>query len=153
MDGLSVCANIIAVIQITAETIALCYDFRAALNQSPWSLTIILDQLKGLRTVLERLERLADDKRTATILLQHGNNALHHLCNSADGPLVSCCRELAALQKLLGASKLAGRQGSVKHAFIQALGWRLKEGEVKTCLARIERCKSTLNLALTADEA
>lgn len=154
MDGLSVCANIISVIQLTAETVSLCYDFRAALKQSPWSLTLILDEIRELRTVLEKLERLARDQYTCNTSAKSNCNALELLCNdSVGGPLISSRREIAVLQKLLCAPKLAGRHGSARHALIQALGWRLKDGEVKACLARLERCKSTLTLALTADEA
>jgi hypothetical protein len=35
-------------------------------------------------------------------------------------------------------------------AFTRVIKWTLKEEEAKECLARLERCKSTINLAITS---
>lgn len=43
-------------------------------------------------------------------------------------------------------------EGSKKKALIQAVGWKLMDGDARDCLERIERCKNTLALAISADE-
>nr|OQO16740.1 hypothetical protein B0A51_15282 [Rachicladosporium sp. CCFEE 5018] len=99
MDPLSLCANIITVLQAANDLIHICYDYRAVLKDRPWSLTRVYDEVLELRALLEQLEHLASD---------------------------------------LSAS--------------ESLGWRLKDSEAKTCLTRLEKCKTTLTLALTADQ-
>lgn len=149
MDGLSVAANIIAVIEATHEVIRICYDFRAALKQSPWALTRILDEVLDLRNVLEKLEQLL----TWGATLSTSSTSLLVLSDHPNSPLARCTAELGKLEGLLGSSAWKGKDGSKRRAFIQALGWRFKDGDVVACLGRIQRCKTTLHLALTADEA
>lgn len=149
MDPFSLCANIITVLQATYDLISICYDFRAVLKQSPWSLSRALDEAVELRAILERLERLS---RKHGVKYSHGSRSFEALCNSDQGPLAGCLHELSLLRKLLDAPKLAGKEGTKRHALVQALGWRLKDADAKACFLRLERYKSSLNLALSADE-
>ena len=151
MDPLSVSTGVITILQATTAIISVCYDFRAALKDKPWSLTDIINELKGLRNILESLEELAQDldqpqgpdKRPIFELLS----------NSDNGPLVICQRELNILDKKIRASSYAGTNGSRRKAVLQALRWQLKDRDAKECLERIERCKTTLILALDGNQA
>ena len=153
MDPFSLCANVITVLQATYDIISICYDFRAALKQSPWGLTRVLDNVTDLRTILERLERLASEEEDLPQKSSSRRKNLELLSAPNSGPLACCRRELDRLSKILSPSSLAGAQGTKRHAFIRALGWRIKNQDIKVCLERLEKCKSTLSLALTADEA
>ena len=74
------------------------------------------------------------------------------LCKPPNGPLVQCENELADLQQLLESTVLRGKHGSKRRALIQTLGWRFKDSEVVLRLGRIQRLKTTLQLALSADQ-
>jgi hypothetical protein len=129
MDPLSVSTGVITILQATTTIISVCYDFRAALKDEPWSLTDIINELKGLRNILESLEELAQDldqpqgpdKRPIFELLP----------NSDNGPLVICQRELNILDKKIRASSYAGTNGSRRKAVLQALRWQLRDRDAK----------------------
>ena len=153
MDPLSITASIIAILQSTNSIISVCYDVKAALKQEPWSLTRIMDEVKDLRTVLETLERLASRLDDANSMDSKRKSVLEILCEPEMGPLASCLRELTFLEDKITLSNSMGSSNTKRRAFLQAMGWQLKDLDAKLCLERIERCKSTLNLAITADEA
>ena len=153
MDPLSVTASIIAVLQATSTVISICYDFRAAIKNAPRVLTSILDEAKDLRSVLETLETLVHKANgPETWTLQH-RPVFELICKPDEGPLAACLEELTKLESLLAISQQGARPVSIRRAFLSSLGWTLKESDAKLCLRRIERCKSTLNLAITADDA
>jgi hypothetical protein len=153
MDPLSITASIIAILQATNSIISICYDVKAALKQEPWSLTRIMDEVKDLRTVLETLERLASRLDDPNSMDSKRKPVLEILCEPEMGPLARCIRELTFLEDKITSSNRMGSSGTKRRAFLQAMGWQLKDQDAKLCLERIERCKSTLNLAITADEA
>lgn len=103
MDPLSLCANIITVLQAAHDVITICYDFRAACKGRPWSLSRVLDQVMDLRSVLERLEKIAAEHDGTS---NKSQDAMRLLCASNSSPLVACEQELRALQKLLLPSKV-----------------------------------------------
>lgn len=149
MDPFSLCANIITVLQAAHDVITICYDFRAACKGRPWSLSRVLGQVIDLRSVLERLEKIAAEQGLTST---KSGDAMKLLCASDSSPLIACEQELRALQKLLLPSKYAGKPGTRRYALIESLGWRLKDSDAKAYLERIEKCKSTLAPALSADQ-
>ncbi|KAL3417181.1 hypothetical protein PVAG01_11181 [Phlyctema vagabunda] len=152
MDPLSITVGIIALLQATNKVITVCYDFRAAVKEAPWSLTRTLDEIKDLRNVLETLEGLVDQPECIASKHLEERPALRLLQNSKDGPLASCLRELERLQEKIGSPNYARQPGTKRRALAEALKWRLKDRDATLCLERIERCKSTLKLAMHADE-
>jgi len=152
MDPLSISASIIAILQATNTVISVCYDFRAATKKTPWSLTRVIGEIKDLRNVLETLESLADELDDPSLLSSKKRPIFNLLCDPQDGPLAACFRELNYLKEKISFPADARKPDSTRRALIQALGWQLSDRDAKVCLERIERCKSTLNLAITADE-
>jgi hypothetical protein len=131
-------ASVIAVLQITASAINVCYVYQSGVRNAPRDLNRITDQLIGLRDVLENLLKLAQSKdgtRLSTLKLLIG----------PDGPLPKCEAELKHLVKKLEPASGGWRK------FGQAVTWPLKEGEVRATLDHMERTKAILHLALTAD--
>lgn len=161
MDPLSISASIIAVLQATNAIVSVCYDFRAVMKKTPWSLTYIIQELKDLRNILETLDRLADafddtpalNMQRQPALIMQRQPAFELLCEPERGPLASCLRELTYLEKKITSSNRVGKSDSKISAFMQVMCWQLKDRDARLCMERIERCKSTLNLAITADEA
>lgn len=151
MDPLTISTSVITLLQATTAIISVCYNFRAALKNAPWSLTSIIEELKCLRSILESLEELAQGLDKPSGLGKRP--VFESLSDPDNGPLVICLRELSILDKKMKSSGYAGTAGLRRKAALQALGWQLKDRDAKECLERIERCKTTLSLALTADEA
>lgn len=154
MDGLSVSASIIAVLQAAGIVLSICYDFRAIISESPWALTRLIEETRGLRDVLEKLESIASanpkglsEKSTDT------RKCLDVLCEPENGLLTSCLAELKLLEaKLDPFAKCRDTAPGNRAAFFRAVGWRFKSREAKAALERLERYKNTLCLALTIDQ-
>ena len=144
MDPLSVTAGVVAVLQAANAVISLCYDFRAAIKNSPWALTRILDEVRDLRNVLETIEQLSPGAEERPLLQM--------LIDPKYSPLTACFYELSALEQKINVTSNTTWPFKKRIALAKAISWKLNENEVKECLAKIERCKSTLSLAITADE-
>ena len=153
MDPLSVTANIITVLQVANSVLSVCYEFRAAVQKAPWSLTRVLDQVKDLRNLLENVEDAVESLHEETVENSKRRRNFAILCDHESGPLIRCQQELAQLEKKVISTYGSGKPASKRRAFIQVMGWKLKYAEAKECLERIDRCKDSIMLAMTADEA
>ncbi|MCJ1357579.1 MAG: hypothetical protein MMC33_007575 [Icmadophila ericetorum] len=137
MDGLSIAASIIAVLQAANAVISICYDYSAALKDAPWQLSKITAETKTLRNVLETLENLAAKAKGGDPAAASRLPSLTQLCEPIVGALPMCLVELDALNKKLAPPGWAGPSGSKKAALTQALRWPLKE--------RIRRSRSSVS--------
>lgn len=153
MDPLSISAGLIAILQKTGTVISICYDFKSALSNTPWALTRIVEELKGLRNVLEALEAVADDLHSAKSLSTVQRPNLELLCKPGDGLLELCAQDLTALELSLTTPDWQGKFGLKRKALAQAIGWRISAKDTLEVLNRIQRFKGTLGLALAADQA
>ena len=109
----------------------------------------VIDEVKDIRNILENLERLAeplDEKDTKR------RRAFELLCEPETGPLDRCLRELTILEEKIATPSWLGKSGLKRRAIMQVMGWQLKERDATVCLERIQRCKTTLALAITVDE-
>lgn len=140
MDPLSVTASAIAIIQIIGTIISLCDDYRHRVKNAAKEASRIVNELNGLRSVIDSLLLLLDDESKKS----SQNSALYKLAQS-DGRLTTCITELKALEK-----KLEPKEGW--RATKAAILWPLKEPDVKKVLHDIENTKSTVQLALEVDQ-
>jgi hypothetical protein len=149
MEGFSAAANVITVIQAANAVINICYNFRAALKKSPWALTRVLEEVTALRSVLERIELSVSSDQGPSVC---DSKALQVACSSVSGPLPTCLSALSHLEGILSSSMSPSGRASKFHALAQAVTWQLKDDEFIAILGRIERCKSTLSLAISTEE-
>lgn len=142
MDPLTISASIIAVIQVTSAVISICYDYRQGTKHASREVIQITDELNSLKDVLDALLRLVEktDPGNASRL------STFELLNKDDGPLRTCEGQLEALKKNL-------EPESGWKAVKRTLIWPLREGEVLKTMEALERLKSTMQLALSADQA
>ena len=152
MDGFSVVANVITVLQAANAVISICYDFRAALKTSPWALTRLLDELTDLRNVLESLEGALSSDSSLSSPTPEDSSSQISVTKSVNAPLSNCLAALSHLEGLLEASSLRHRKVSKWQALSQAVGWHFKDSEIEDILERVERYKNTLKLAIAAKE-
>ncbi|TVY84720.1 putative ankyrin repeat protein [Lachnellula suecica] len=143
MDPLSVTGTLIAVIQISSTVVSICYEYRQGAKNASREIVQISDELSSLRDVLEALLKLVERFEFST---SPARLATFELLVKPDGPLLTCQRELERLKKQLD-------PGVGWRAVRKALVWPLKEGEMKKALGALERLKSTMQLALSADQA
>lgn len=149
MDPLSITASIIAALQAASAVISAAYGIKAAMKDVPTTVLTIISDIIELRNILETLDQLAyegpctGDTDSRSSLKQRRSI---EMLSTPQGPLEVCRQELKILETLL-------EDYSRKGAFVQALRWQYGGDEIQTSLKRIERIKSTLNLAITVDSA
>lgn len=153
MDPLSIIASVIAVLQAANAVISVCYDFKAAMKDVPKTLTWIITEIQELRNVLETLDQLAsDDLNASPGSSLKRRRSFELLSNPETGPLAACLRELKSLETLIESRSGVNSRSRTK-ALVQVMKWQFGGEEIQLSLKRIDRIKSTLTLAITADEA
>ena len=139
MDPLSLTGTLIAVIQISSKIVSLCYEYQASLRSANAQISHIRNEITGVRDVVERLLRIAE--------ADNASYALPALQAAAgpDAPLKCCLSELKVIELSLDSSRS-------KNATSRLLSWPFKESEIRKSIDVLARIKSTLQLALAADQ-
>ncbi|KAH9215941.1 hypothetical protein DL95DRAFT_445710 [Leptodontidium sp. 2 PMI_412] len=143
MDPLSLTGTLIAVLQVTTKVISICYDYRQGVASASREVLQISSSLNSLKDVLESLLNLIEDSKSEKSTTKL---ATVELLAKDGGTLESCQAELLRLRR-----KLEPETGWRK--IRKSLVWPLKETEVRKALDELERSKSMMLLALSADQA
>jgi|HubBroStandDraft_4_1064222.scaffolds.fasta_scaffold371124_1 hypothetical protein len=143
MDPLSTLASLIAIAQISGTIISYCYDYRKGIKSAPWDLSRVLNEVTGLRDVVERLMKLVDDNEMA----KRGYFSTLEQMTGENGPFSQCQVELehlkAQLETPINGWKKLGRR----------LIWPLQEKSVMKSLETIRHIKSIIESALLVDNS
>jgi hypothetical protein len=136
VEPIGLTGTLIGILQVTCKIVMSCYEYHKTVKDAPIEISRILDELKSVRNVAERLESMTRG--------DNGNVLLSvRAMNDPGGPLQTCLQELSDLDSLLQPGKRTGR------AFI--LRWPLTKTQVERSLAAIGRIKDTLQLTLMTD--
>lgn len=137
MDPLSVTASIIAVLGLAHKMTTLCTELHS-LKGTRQDSTRILDEVKSLRAVLERLARLASDPNNSSSID-------FETINKPNGPVAKCLEELERLQEDL-------QKVSNSRFGVPIVSRALKEKGLECRLNRLSRAKQMLQLSLAVDQ-
>jgi hypothetical protein len=135
MDGLSVAASIIAVLQLTGEVVGYLKDIK----DCPKECQQCMNEASNLNSLLINLLFHLNQKKESASWY-----AAVEALDTKDGPIFQYKQ---ALEQLL--SKVDGQAGltNVK----KRLQWKFKKAEVASILARFERLKGLISIALEMD--
>lgn len=133
-------ASIIAVLQLTVATMSACYNYGSSVKNGSKDKKRIMDQLDGLKKVLEDVGQLVEDWGEATPQL----SAMVELLNGREG-FARCRDELETLK-----AKLEPKSSRLQ--FAQMLAWPLKEGDVRKTLDYLAQFQRSLGLAMNVDQ-
>lgn len=139
MDGLSAATAIIALIQVTAKLISICWEYKG-LKGATGAAKRLIDQLEGLKTLLVKVDELLDGQKPL------GSSHRRTLSEWATSERLSVFRE--TLQRLV--QQLQPYEGirSAKETIL----FPIRQKHLEEALEELERMKSSLNLALTVDQ-
>ncbi|MCJ1345987.1 hypothetical protein MMC31_004198, partial [Peltigera leucophlebia] len=137
MDPVSAAASVIAVIQISAELVALCRRCFSEVKEAKTDIQQFRNEVTSLDSILIDLRDLVDtpDGTKLPIL---------------DASLKQCQSTLEELVRKL--EKAEGNDNTMKRFGWRALKWPFNSSDVKKAIETIERHKNMFNLALTADQ-
>ena len=148
MDGLSIAASIITLIDATHKVISICQNYKASVKGADWELPRLIEEVESLRHVLQGLERLTKQAENADPAAMSQLLQLGRLCDPKTGTFALCLSELRTLEQKLTPPGWTGDSQPKLRNLIQALGWPLKKSFVKETLGNLERFKASLNLDL-----
>lgn len=143
MDGLSVAASIIAVVQVSWQVLGLCQTYYMEVKEARGDIKCLRNEMTSLGDVLTNLADLTEGPESAIL------PTLRQL-NRHDGPVQKCHQDLIELVAKLEAGQ---KRDHMKKFGLRALKWPFSKKDVVRLLAIIEKHKATFNLALTVDGA
>jgi hypothetical protein len=142
MDGLSVIASAVAVIQISAQVFDLCRTYYLNVKDARRDIQRLRHEVNSLQDILANVADLANAPQPSVLQTLS-------LIGQKDGPLEQCRLELTAL---LAKLDLGEGTSKVKLA-LRSLKWPLHSKEIDQVLLAIGRYKSSFVVALSTDQA
>lgn len=140
-EPISLAGSLIAILQICGKVISVCYEYRSGVKSAHREISLVLDEVTSVRNIIERLLNILDaDDISALPSLRS--------MNQPDAPLQKCLGELLDLKKSL---KLENKLKLILKR--STLVWPLRRADVERRLAVIASIKTTLQLAMSADNA
>ena len=140
MDGLSVAASLIAVVQLSAQVFSLCQEYYIGVKHARDEIQRLSNEVLAIHEILENISDLLDGPDTAKF-------STLALLDKKNGPAQQCAAQLQEIKTQLDPNEGMRKLGR------RALKWPLKSDNVNKMVLALERYKSTFTLALTTDQA
>ena len=150
MDPLSITGGVIAVLQATNSVLTLCYKIREGIRKTPWTFIQIIEETRDLRNIIEAIQLALDEPALSKEENSAQYRAAQDLSDFTKGPLSACLEELLAIESKIQPRSVERCLEYKRKALIHSIGWQLKEGEAMESIARLERCKNSLSLAINS---
>ena len=139
MSGLSEVASIMAVIDVSAKIISLCFQYSAAVRNSRKDIERLQKKVSNINDVFRQVEKLLDGQNKTLL------SATHNLSDS----LKECLRQLEELKTQLEPGKT---RNAMSRFGIRALKWPFTSKEIEKYIASLESYEQIYTLALLADQ-
>ncbi|KAH0533919.1 hypothetical protein FGG08_007466, partial [Glutinoglossum americanum] len=139
MDGLSGAASVIAVIDISAKILSLCFQYSVAVKDAKKDIERIQRKVTDIKAVLEKIKQLLDGRDRARL------STTHELSDS----LKECFRELEELKVELEPGKA---RKAMSRFGVRTLKWPFTSKQVEKIASSIERYEQSFALALQVDQ-
>ncbi|RDK38110.1 hypothetical protein M752DRAFT_81280 [Aspergillus phoenicis ATCC 13157] len=136
VDPIGIVGTLMGIVQVCGKLMSVCYEYRMGVRDAPKDISRILDEVVSIGSIAQQLVKVIESDGAPSLpsLQAMGGN---------DGTLRRC---LVELQDLKASLKL-GRASSSR----RALAWPLPRADVEKRLQVLATIKSTLQLALAAD--
>ncbi|KAF4979066.1 hypothetical protein FDECE_18120 [Fusarium decemcellulare] len=142
MDGLSVAANIIAVVELTAKVASLCVQYSTAVKNARSDIERLQRELNSLEAVLFRARSLAEGPHGAKL------QAIQQLQGALDDASSQLLHLSARMEEKLANSKT---RKAMSRFGIRALKWPFESSEIETIIRNLDRNRDALSTALIID--
>jgi len=139
MEGLGVAANVIAVIDLSAQVALLCFQYLTAVKDAKKDIERLQAEVSKIGDILREVQRLLHGPDGARL------SASQQLCNS----LKDCFLQLEKLEDQLAPGKA---RKAMSHFGLRALRWPFKTKDVEKIVTSLERCKQTFMVAIQVDQ-
>lgn len=143
MDGVSLAANVIAVVDISAKIASLCFQYSIAVKDAKRDIEHLQKKVTNVKNVLEELQQLLD---------KQDKSQLHSTRRLLDS-LNECHQQLQGLKVRLEAQLEPSRgRKAMQRIGLRALKWPFASKQVEKMVASLEQYEHTFSLALHVDQ-
>lgn len=139
MEGLSGAASVIAVIDISAKIISLCFQYSVAVKDAKNDIERVRRKVDDIARVLEKIEQLLNRQDQARLSTTH----------DLFGSLSQCFRKLEDLKAKLEPGKT---RKTMSRIGMRAFKWPLTNKQVERIVSSLEGYEQTFTLALQVDQ-
>jgi hypothetical protein len=137
MDPLSTTGSAIAVIQLVDRILSLCCSYALAVKDAKGEIDRLYSEVTALHEVLKSVRALQERRDTTN------QPALNMLATH----IAECSSQLVDIQ-----TRLDPAHQTTNQLRMRSLKWPFKSKDVNDIIAKLERHKTTINLALNADQ-
>ncbi|RSL60738.1 hypothetical protein CEP54_006563 [Fusarium duplospermum] len=148
MDPLSITTAVVASVQVACSILSCCYSVRTEMRKIPWTLIQIMDEVRDLRNLMETVESVLGKVETSD-----QPRSSEKLADNIKPVIATCLAELRAVESRIIPRDVETLLDSKRKALLQALTWRLKGDEAKESVLGLQRCKASLNLAISSNNS
>lgn len=139
MDGVSLAASVIGIIQLTGSVVKICGSYLREVKDARNDIITLQRSVEGLETIVQNLKDFFQDPHgpklpTSSLLLDN---------------ITDCLSDLETLQEKIDPGK---RKEMMRKFGIRALKWPLKRAEMARIIKDLERYKSSFSLSLQVDQ-
>ena len=139
MDGVSSTASVIAVIDVSAKVVALCFQYSVAVKNASNDVQRLQEKVKDIRIILERLKLQLERSDGARL------SATSQLTKSLEG----CQKSLQGLKIQLEPGKTLK---AMNRLGVRALKWPFKSKEIEKIVTDLEKHQQAFSLSLQIDQ-
>jgi hypothetical protein len=139
MDGLSGAASVVAVIDISAKVVSLCFQYSMTVKDTKDDIELVQRKLSDITHILEQIKQLLDSQDKMRLSTTQG------LFSS----LEKCRTELESLQVELEPGKT---RKTMSRMGIRALKWPFTSKQVDKVVSNLEGYEQAFTLALQVDQ-
>jgi uncharacterized coiled-coil DUF342 family protein len=139
MDGLSGAASVVAVIDISARIVSLCFQYSMAVKDAKDDIERVQRKVSDITHILEQIKQLLDSQNKTWLPTAQG------LFSS----LAHCLKELESLQVGLESGKI---RKSVSRIGLRALKCPFTSKQVDKIVSNLEGYEQAFALALQVDQ-
>lgn len=139
MDGLSVAASVIIVIELSAKITALCLQYSTAVKDAKKDIQRLQTQVNNVEKVVKGVQQLLDGPHgTKLSTSQKLRQAIH-----------GCRAQLQDIETRLDPGK--GRK-AMSRLGLRALKWPFESKKIDEFTHKLESCNASISLALQVDQ-
>ena len=149
MDPLSLTASLIAVLQISGTIISALYEYRTCVKDASKDAARVTQELNGLRSVLESILQAVEKEQARPNSSGLSRLSTFEALTQRNSELERCREDLESISKKLGADRDVSSWKTVGRSLV----WPFKTKEIDKLLQGVQRAKSTMNFALSTDQA
>ncbi|KAF2262389.1 hypothetical protein CC78DRAFT_320356 [Lojkania enalia] len=139
MDGLSNAASILAVVELSAKVVSLCYQYSVAVKDAKMDIERLQKKVTDIKNVLGEVQRLLDKQDKSQL------SSTRKLLDS----LKECSQHLQGLKAQL---EPGGARKAMQRVGLRSLKWPFTSKQVEKIVASLEQYQCTFGLALQVDQ-